>query len=106
MDRITDETPSLAPVLRETKLEYSVVSFNGTFMHEDIYRQTGSPEVDAAWEALGVDCKSTATQTVTQRPLTTISRQSRGNLGGRRPTKRSDHGTCPTIKAIRQWLLR
>jgi len=26
-------------------------------MQEDIYRQSGSPEVDAAWEALGVDCR-------------------------------------------------
>lgn len=26
-------------------------------MDENIYRQQGSPEVDAAWEALGVDCK-------------------------------------------------
>jgi hypothetical protein len=26
-------------------------------MNENIYRQVGSPEVDAAWEALGVDCK-------------------------------------------------
>jgi hypothetical protein len=25
-------------------------------MHENIYRRPGSPEVDAAWEALGVDC--------------------------------------------------
>jgi hypothetical protein len=27
-------------------------------MQENIYRQAGSPEVDAAWEALGVDCES------------------------------------------------
>lgn len=32
--------------------------FNGTFMVEDVYRRPGSPEVDAAWEALGLDCKS------------------------------------------------
>jgi hypothetical protein len=27
-------------------------------MDEDIYRQQGSPEVDEAWEALGVDCRN------------------------------------------------
>lgn len=48
---------TLAPLIKETRIEYSVARFNGTFMHEDIYRQTGSAEVDAAWEALGVDCK-------------------------------------------------
>lgn len=26
-------------------------------MHENIYRKEGSPEVDKAWEALGVDCQ-------------------------------------------------
>lgn len=26
-------------------------------MQEEIYRKAGSPEVDAAWEALGVDCE-------------------------------------------------
>lgn len=26
-------------------------------MNEDIYRQVGSPEVDKAWEDLGVDCE-------------------------------------------------
>jgi hypothetical protein len=31
--------------------------FNGSFMKENIYRQAGSPEVDAAWQALGIDCK-------------------------------------------------
>ena len=28
-------------------------------MHENIYRQVGSPEVDKAWEDLGVDCMPT-----------------------------------------------
>ncbi|KAJ4289685.1 hypothetical protein N0V90_011014 [Kalmusia sp. IMI 367209] len=29
--------------------------FNGTFLHENIYRQPEGPEVDKAWEGLGVD---------------------------------------------------
>jgi hypothetical protein len=32
------------------------MKFNGSFYKEDIYRQDPSPEVDAAWEALGTNC--------------------------------------------------
>ncbi|KAH8675591.1 hypothetical protein BX600DRAFT_546380 [Xylariales sp. PMI_506] len=32
--------------------------FNGSFMQESVYRQQGSPEVDAAWEALGEDYRA------------------------------------------------
>lgn len=35
---------------------YSTVQFNGSLLKENIYRQGASPEVDAAWAALGVDC--------------------------------------------------
>lgn len=47
-----------APVIKDAGIEYSVNNFNGSFFKEGIYRQLGSPEVDAAWEALGVDCKN------------------------------------------------
>lgn len=33
--------------------------FNGTFLKENIYRRPASIEVDAAWEALGVNCEKT-----------------------------------------------
>lgn len=36
-------------------------SFNGSFMAETIYRKEASPEVDKAWEDLGVDCKCSPT---------------------------------------------
>ncbi|KAK7224107.1 hypothetical protein V2G26_012110 [Clonostachys chloroleuca] len=45
----------LAPLLRDTSITYRTHTFDGSFMDENIYRQQGSPEVDAAWEALGVD---------------------------------------------------
>lgn len=45
-----------APVLREVDIHYHDHAFNGSFIKENIYRLEGSPEVDAAWEALGVDC--------------------------------------------------
>ncbi|PQE13984.1 tat pathway signal sequence protein [Rutstroemia sp. NJR-2017a BBW] len=46
-----------APVLKTTNLRYSTTAFNGSFMQETIYRRPGSPEVDLAWEALGIECR-------------------------------------------------
>ena len=54
-----------APVLKDVDIEYSFVQFNGSFMQEEVYRKAGSPEVDAAWEALGVDCEPPLTPTST-----------------------------------------
>ncbi|KAM9877259.1 hypothetical protein VD0002_g4986 [Verticillium dahliae] len=52
-------TTQWSPVLRDIDVTYSTKYFNGSFLEENIYRQKGSPEVDAAWEALGVDCRFT-----------------------------------------------
>ncbi|KAK4171324.1 hypothetical protein QBC36DRAFT_199588 [Triangularia setosa] len=43
------------PVLNEVDHAYSITSFNGSFMKEVVYRLQGSPRVDAAWEALGIE---------------------------------------------------
>ncbi|KAK4187758.1 hypothetical protein QBC35DRAFT_515215 [Podospora australis] len=48
-------TTQWSPVLKHVPITYSWRWFNGSFMEEDIYRQPGSPEVDAAWEDLGLD---------------------------------------------------
>lgn len=53
-----DLTFQLAPVLDDVEIEYSTTRFNGSLMHENIYRQAASPAVDEAWQALGVDCSS------------------------------------------------
>lgn len=45
-----------APLLNQIDLSYDMIRFNGSFLKENIYRRQGSPEVDAAWEALGVNC--------------------------------------------------
>lgn len=45
-----------APVLNEVGIKYDFVQYNGSFLEETIYRQRASPEVDDAWEALGVNC--------------------------------------------------
>lgn len=47
-----------APLLnQQIDLSYEVIRYNGSFMKENIYRQGPGPEVDAAWEALGVNCE-------------------------------------------------
>ncbi|KAH8650043.1 hypothetical protein BX600DRAFT_517261 [Xylariales sp. PMI_506] len=51
-------TTQYSPVLKDVNVQYSMTSFNGSFMKETIYRLPGSPEVDAAWEALGVDYRA------------------------------------------------
>ncbi|KAL9945488.1 hypothetical protein D7B24_003272 [Verticillium nonalfalfae] len=51
-------TTQWSPVLRDIDVTYSTKHFNGSFLKENIYRQKGSPEVDAAWEALGVDYRA------------------------------------------------
>jgi hypothetical protein len=56
-DRVLIHYDVTAPVLTEVGVKYAWKTFNGTFMKENIYRQAGSPEVDTAWEALGVDCE-------------------------------------------------
>jgi hypothetical protein len=47
------------------EISYHIEKFDGRFVKQNIYRQVGSPEVDAAWEALGVGCKSTRFQSST-----------------------------------------
>lgn len=47
-----------APVVRDVKPNWHTQLFNGSFLHQNIYRQSAGPEVDAAWDALGVNCKS------------------------------------------------
>ncbi|KAN0103283.1 protein of unknown function (DUF3328) domain containing protein [Hyaloscypha variabilis] len=49
-----------SPILKEVDNSYHTVHFEGSFLHENIYRQTGSPEVDAAWEALGINYRGIA----------------------------------------------
>ncbi|KAI0439379.1 hypothetical protein F4803DRAFT_531539 [Xylaria telfairii] len=48
-------TSYASPVLNDVDIAYSTTVFNGSFMHETVYRRPGSPEVDSAWEALGIE---------------------------------------------------
>ncbi|OJJ45071.1 hypothetical protein ASPZODRAFT_70555 [Penicilliopsis zonata CBS 506.65] len=47
-----------SPLLKDVDIEYTVQRFNGSLLKENIFRQQASPEVDAAWEALGVNYRS------------------------------------------------
>ncbi|KAG9233624.1 hypothetical protein BJ875DRAFT_463674 [Amylocarpus encephaloides] len=51
-------TSQPSPLLKDLKIEYHVRQFNGSFLQEEIYRKEASPEVDEAWQSLGVDYKS------------------------------------------------
>jgi hypothetical protein len=51
-------------VLKGVGLKYGEVLYNGSFFHEQIYRKEASPEVDAAWKALGADCETTRLEKV------------------------------------------
>ena len=42
----------------DVEIKYENVLFNGSLFMQNVYRQDGGMEVDAAWEALGVDCSS------------------------------------------------
>ncbi len=44
--------------MNKVQISYDKVDFDGRFAIENIYRQGAGPEVDAAWEALGVGCRN------------------------------------------------
>lgn len=47
-----------APIVESGTIGLATARFNGSFLGESIFRREASPEVDAAWESLGVDCQS------------------------------------------------
>lgn len=44
--------------MKEVGIQYSLQEFNGSLLKENIFRQDAGPDVDAAWESLGVNCLS------------------------------------------------
>ncbi|OAA59159.1 hypothetical protein SPI_06361 [Niveomyces insectorum RCEF 264] len=51
-------TTHYSPLLDDVDIHYAPVHFDGSFMEENEYRRPGAPDVDAAWEALGVDYRA------------------------------------------------
>jgi hypothetical protein len=46
-----------APILQEVDNSLHIVRFNGSFLKENVFRGEAGPEVDTAWESLGVNCR-------------------------------------------------
>lgn len=46
-----------SPITRDVDITFHETRFDGNFMEENIYRRKGNNETDAAWAALGIDCK-------------------------------------------------
>lgn len=44
--------------MKEVGIRYSLQEFNGSLLKENVFRQDAGPNVDAAWESLGVNCLS------------------------------------------------
>lgn len=44
--------------MKEVGIQYIQQEFNGSLLKENVFRQDASPDVDAAWESLGVNCLS------------------------------------------------
>jgi hypothetical protein len=50
----------------DVEIKYAKVNFSGSLLKENDYRKDGGTEVDAAWEALGVDCSSSVILSILQ----------------------------------------
>ncbi|KAL3423001.1 tat pathway signal sequence [Phlyctema vagabunda] len=49
-----------SPILKEVDNSIQTVRFNGSLLKENVFRQDAGPEVDAAWNSLGVNYRSLA----------------------------------------------
>uniref|UniRef100_A0A0D2XS81 Uncharacterized protein n=1 Tax=Fusarium oxysporum (strain Fo5176) TaxID=660025 RepID=A0A0D2XS81_FUSOF len=79
----TAHTSQWSPLLDNIAIKYKMQPFDGNFMRENIFRGNASPEVDAAWEALGVDyvslqwfriCSANPSGTITNTTRTSAAR--------------------------------
>lgn len=53
--RMTD--CSSAPLTPDVHISWKSIQFNGSLLKETPFRQSAGPEVDTAWESLGVNCE-------------------------------------------------
>ncbi|KAF4618389.1 hypothetical protein G7Y89_g14912 [Cudoniella acicularis] len=49
-----------SPILKEVDTSLHIVHFNGSFMKGNAFRKDTGPEVDAAWESMGINYRSVA----------------------------------------------
>ncbi|KAJ8060844.1 hypothetical protein OCU04_009928 [Sclerotinia nivalis] len=51
----TDYVSQYSPVVEDLRLSYTTTAFNGSLLKPNEYRQDAGPEVDAAWDNLGIN---------------------------------------------------
>jgi len=51
-------TSRYSPIIKKPGLQYNTVQYNGSFFKLTAFRQDAGPEVDAAWQSLGVDYRA------------------------------------------------
>ncbi|KAK7545233.1 tat pathway signal sequence [Phyllosticta citricarpa] len=56
--KIIDYISQYSPIVDDVGVYFSNIRFNGSLMKENIFRQDASPEVDAAWESLGINYRA------------------------------------------------
>lgn len=62
LDRICfKHTSKTSPIQNVIEVSWHEVEFNGSLLKENVYRQDAGPEVDSAWEKLGVNCELLST---------------------------------------------
>lgn len=59
-----------SPLIPDITLAFHEQQFNGSLLNENIYRQNASEEVDEAWQALGIDCRTAQASSMVVSPLT------------------------------------
>ncbi|KAH8594659.1 hypothetical protein B0O99DRAFT_513547 [Bisporella sp. PMI_857] len=53
-----NQVSKYSPLLPDIDITFSEVQFNGSLLRENVFRQDAGPDVDAAWESLGVDYRA------------------------------------------------
>lgn len=43
-------------MMEDVDISYNIVRYEGSLVNENIFRRVGAPEVDVAWESLGIEC--------------------------------------------------
>jgi hypothetical protein len=80
-------TGATAPIIESRDLKYHMTRFNNSLLHPTVYREDPGPQVDQAWQDLGINRMSSLKQPVTlfshmfnHWHLQGTMLQSRGNL--------------------------
>jgi hypothetical protein len=56
LEFIANRDEQIAPLIPSVQPTWTQTAFNGSLLRENVYRYPAGAEVDAAWEAMGVNC--------------------------------------------------